>query len=94
MRWTGHVARMGEDEKFTHIIIVSDSERKRPLGRPSCRWENNVRSDLSVQTCMWQESGSNLWSYLLDLFVFHAPPPKPHPDAEIVTEIRLRSRPS
>jgi hypothetical protein len=33
MRWAGHVARMGE-------------ERKRPLGRPRRRWENEIRMDL------------------------------------------------
>jgi hypothetical protein len=27
-------------------IIVGISERKRPLGRPSCRWENNIRMGL------------------------------------------------
>jgi hypothetical protein len=27
-------------------ILVGKPKRKRPLGRPSCRWEDNIRMDL------------------------------------------------
>jgi hypothetical protein len=27
-------------------VLVGKSEGKRPLGRPSCRWEDNVKMDL------------------------------------------------
>jgi hypothetical protein len=45
MRWAGHVARMGEEKKL-HKVLVGKPEGKRPLGRPSCRWEGGIRMDL------------------------------------------------
>jgi hypothetical protein len=45
MRWAGHVARMGED-RGVHRVLVGKPERKRPLGRPRCRWEDNIKMDL------------------------------------------------
>jgi hypothetical protein len=45
MRWAIHVARMGE-ERVLYMDLVGIPEGKRPLGRPMCRWENNVRMDL------------------------------------------------
>jgi len=44
MRWAGHVARMGED-RGVHRVLVGKPEGKRPLGRPRCRWEDNIRMD-------------------------------------------------
>ena len=45
MRWTGHVARMGE-ERGVHRVLVGKPEGKRPLGRPRRRWEDNIKMDL------------------------------------------------
>jgi hypothetical protein len=45
MRWTGHVARMGEG-RSVHRVLVGKREGKRPLGRPRRRWEDNIRRDL------------------------------------------------
>jgi hypothetical protein len=45
MRWTGHVARMGEERKV-YKVLVGKPEGKRPLGRPRRRWENGIRMDL------------------------------------------------
>jgi hypothetical protein len=45
MRWVGHVARMGE-ASGAYIILVGRPERRRPLGRPRRRWEDNIRMDL------------------------------------------------
>jgi hypothetical protein len=45
MRWAGHVARMGEG-RSVYRILVGKPEGKRPLGRPRCRWENNIKMDL------------------------------------------------
>jgi hypothetical protein len=45
MRWAGHVARMGEERKF-YKVLVGKPEGKRPLGRPRCRWEDEIRMDL------------------------------------------------
>jgi hypothetical protein len=45
MRWTGHVARMGEG-RDVYRVLVGRFEGKRPLGRPRHRWEDNVKMDL------------------------------------------------
>ena len=45
MRWTGHVARMGED-RSVHRVLAGNPERKRPLGRPRPRWKDNIKMDL------------------------------------------------
>ena len=45
MRWTGHVARMGEG-RDVHRVLVGEPEGKRPLGRPRRRWEDNIKMDL------------------------------------------------
>jgi hypothetical protein len=45
MRWAGHVARMGE-KRNAYRLLVGKPEKKRPLGRPRCRWVDNIRMDL------------------------------------------------
>jgi hypothetical protein len=45
MRWAGHVARMGEKRKV-YRLLVGKPEGNRPLGRPRCRWMDNIRMDL------------------------------------------------
>jgi hypothetical protein len=45
MIWAGHVARMGE-VRNAYNILVGKPEGKRPLGRPSRRWEDNITMDL------------------------------------------------
>jgi len=45
LRWAGHVARMGED-RGVHRVLVGKPEGKRLLGRPRCRWEDNIKMDL------------------------------------------------
>jgi hypothetical protein len=45
MRWTGHVARMGEG-RSVYRVLVGRPEGKRPLGRPRRRWEDNIKMDL------------------------------------------------
>ena len=45
MRWSGHVARMGEG-RGVHRVFVGKPEGKRPLGRPRRRWEDNIKMDL------------------------------------------------
>jgi hypothetical protein len=44
MRWAGHVVCMGED-RGGHRMLVGKPERKRPLGRPRRRWEDNIKMD-------------------------------------------------
>jgi hypothetical protein len=41
----GHLERMREEPKV-HKVLVGKSERKRPFGRPSRRWEKGIRTDL------------------------------------------------
>jgi hypothetical protein len=43
VRWTGHVARMGQKRKLWQVL-VGKSEGKGPLGRR--RWENGIRMEL------------------------------------------------
>ena len=45
MRRAGHVARMGE-RRDVYRVLVGKPEGKRPLGRPRCRWEDNIKTDL------------------------------------------------
>jgi hypothetical protein len=45
MRWAGHVARMRE-KRNANSILVRKPEGKRPVGRPRCRWEDNIKMDL------------------------------------------------
>jgi len=44
VRWAGHVARMGEEGAYR--VLVGKPEGKRSLGRPSCRWVDNIGMDL------------------------------------------------
>jgi len=50
MRWVGHVACMGR-RRGVHRVSVGKYERKRPLGRPRCRWEDNIKMDLQEVGC-------------------------------------------
>jgi hypothetical protein len=45
MRWTGHVAHMGE-VRNAYNILVGRPEGRRPLGRHKHRWEDNIKMDL------------------------------------------------
>jgi len=45
MRWAGHVAHMGERRGIDRVLVGKPG-RKKPLGRPRCRWEDNIKMDL------------------------------------------------
>jgi hypothetical protein len=45
MRSAGHVAHIGENRN-AYRILVGEKEGKRPLGKPKCRWEDNIEMDL------------------------------------------------
>jgi len=45
MRWAGHVARTGEN-RDVYSVLVGKPEGKIPRGRPSRRWEDNIKMDL------------------------------------------------
>jgi hypothetical protein len=42
MRWAGHVANMGEGRGVYSVLVW----RPGPVGRPSHRWEDNIKLDL------------------------------------------------
>jgi hypothetical protein len=44
MRCTGHVAQM--KERNAYGLLVGKPEGKRPLGRPICKWVENIKMDL------------------------------------------------
>jgi len=50
MRWTRHVARMGE-ESVLYRFLVGKPEGKRPLGRPNCRRGDNIRMGFQEVGC-------------------------------------------
>jgi hypothetical protein len=50
MRWSGHVARVGEG-RGVHRALVGKPEGKRPLGRPRRIWEDNIRMVLQEVGC-------------------------------------------
>jgi len=50
MRWTGNVASMRERISI-YSVLVGKAERKRPLGRPRRRWEDNIKTNLQEVEC-------------------------------------------
>jgi hypothetical protein len=34
-----------------HRVLVGKPEGKRPLGRPRCRWEDNIKMDIQKVGC-------------------------------------------
>ena len=62
MRWTGHVARMGE-VRDVWGVLVGKPGGKRPLGRRRRRWEGNIKMDLQEVGCggvFWIELAQDL----------------------------------
>jgi hypothetical protein len=60
MRWAEHVAHMGEG-RGVYRVLVGRSKGKRPLGRPKCRWEGNIKLDLreiGINEANWIHIGS------------------------------------
>jgi hypothetical protein len=45
LRWSGHVARMGE-RRGACRVLVGKPEGRRHLERPSLRWEENIKTDI------------------------------------------------
>jgi hypothetical protein len=50
MRWAGHVAQLGKG-RGVYRVLVGKPEGKKPLGRPKCRWEHNIKMDLQEVGC-------------------------------------------
>ena len=60
LRQAGHVARMGESIN-AYRGLVGTPEAWRPLGRPRCRWEGNIKMDL--RKAGWGMDRINLAKY-------------------------------
>jgi hypothetical protein len=39
------------ESRGVHRVLVEKPEGKRPLGRPRCRWEDNMKMDLQEVGC-------------------------------------------
>ena len=50
MRWAGHVARIVE-RRGVYRILVEEPGGKRSLGRPTRRWEDNIKMVLQGVGC-------------------------------------------
>ena len=51
MRWARHVAHMGK-RRSVYRFLVRKPDGKRPLGRPRCRWEDNIK--MGLQELKWR----------------------------------------
>ena len=57
LRWVGHVA-WTEQDMSAFKMLTGKPRRKKPLGRPRPRWEDNIRMDLkeigvNTRTRIW-----------------------------------------
>ena len=61
LRWAGHVVRM-EESRSTFKMLTGKHTRKRPLGRPRRRREENIRMDLEeigINAGNWVDSAQD-----------------------------------
>ena len=61
LRYADHVTRM-EEGRSAFKILTGKPTGKRPLGRPSRRWEDNIRMDLNElcnNTRNWVDSAQD-----------------------------------
>jgi hypothetical protein len=70
LRWAGHVTRM-EEGGSAFKMLTGILARKRPLGRPRHRWEDNIRMDLreiGINTRNWVDlvQDRDYWRALVD----------------------------
>ena len=70
VRWAHHVARM-EEGRSAFKILKGTPTGKRPLGRISHRWEDNIRmnfKEIGINTRNWIDSAkdSDYWETLVN----------------------------
>jgi len=58
--WVWYVAHM-EEGRGVHRVLVRKPEGRRPLGRPRCRWEDNIKMDLQEGGGFWGLDGVGSW---------------------------------
>jgi hypothetical protein len=61
MIWAGNVACMG-DKQGAYRVLVWRPEGKKPLGRPRCTWDDNIKTDLHDVGWDSFERGNELFS--------------------------------
>jgi len=54
MRWATHVARMSE-EREVYRLLLGKPDGRRPLGRPTRRWVDNIKMDLQEVGCGYMD---------------------------------------
>jgi hypothetical protein len=55
MRWAGHAECMGEG-RTVYRVSIWRPERKKPLGRPRRRWEDNIKMflrEIGIEGANW-----------------------------------------
>ena len=69
LRWAGHVGGMGERSN-AYKVSVGKPKRKRPLGKPRRRWQDNVKMDLlEVTVSQDRDRGWALVNTVMNLWV-------------------------
>jgi len=58
MKWVEYVARMGKMGN-AYKVLNGEREGKRPLGRPTSRWEDNIRMILREIVWDWIHLAQN-----------------------------------
>ena len=71
LRWVGHVTKM-EEGRSAFKILTGKPTGKRPLGRPRCRGEDNIRMDLEeigINAGNWVDSAQDrdYWRALVNV---------------------------
>ena len=62
LRWVGHVARM-EEGRGAFKILTGTHTGKRPLERPSHRWEDNIEmglKEIDISTRNWVDLAQDM----------------------------------
>jgi hypothetical protein len=52
------------EKRNAYRVLVGKPEGKRPLGRPRCRWVDNIRMDLGKVE--WDDVDKNRWRALVN----------------------------
>jgi len=50
--WVAHVELIGYVKKYTQFFFLGKPEGKRLLGIPTCRYDNNIKIDITKIGCI------------------------------------------